>query len=317
MSENNCILCGNKAIVSSYDFSRKMEFECENCGKFSISQRLQRDKSFLDSKTKAMLSCLIKEYNLENNKEIKLVKDTLKNNDPSCIGIHEFLAKYPRDLFELLDRTLLNLSRLVDFPGDEIIIELERIKFLFFSKNDLEMQYVIGQLVNQNYIRHIESYIEDNVTTYPEKVIIEVDGWKRINELKQKPAGLLEQAFVAMWFDDSTNVIYNKGIKPAIEFNSNYKALRIDNVEHNNKICDQIIAEIKKSKFIVADFSGNRGGVYFEAGFAQGLGLPVIWLVNEKHIDNLHFDTRQYNHIVYSDYDDLKKKLIARIEATI
>jgi nucleoside 2-deoxyribosyltransferase len=71
------------------------------------------------------------------------------------------------------------------------------------------------------------------------------------------------------------------------------------------------------SRYVIADFTGNRGGVYFEAGFAQGIGKPVIWLVDKADLGNVHFDTRQYNHIVYQDYADLKTQLVARIAATV
>jgi hypothetical protein len=33
------------------------------------------------------------------------------------------------------------------------------------------------------------------------------------------------------------------------------------------------MAEIQKSRFVVADYTGQRNGVYFEVGFAVGLGL--------------------------------------------
>jgi nucleoside 2-deoxyribosyltransferase len=67
----------------------------------------------------------------------------------------------------------------------------------------------------------------------------------------------------------------------------------------------------------VADFTGQRHGVYFEAGFAQGLGLPVIWTCREDHVKNLHFDTRQQNHITWEQSDDLREKLKNRIWAVI
>jgi hypothetical protein len=53
------------------------------------------------------------------------------------------------------------------------------------------------------------------------------------------------------------------------------------------------------------------------AGFAMGLGIPVIWTVREDQIGQVHFDTRQYNHIVYDSAEDLRKKLHNRIAATI
>lgn len=97
----------------------------------------------------------------------------------------------------------------------------------------------------------------------------------------------------------------------------NIKTLHMDLKEHNEKICDTIIAKIRKSRFMVADFTGLRGGVYFEAGYALGLGLPVIWTCKNDHKDELHFDTRQYNHILWIDESDLYEKLRRRIEATI
>ncbi len=86
--------------------------------------------------------------------------------------------------------------------------------------------------------------------------------------------------------------------------------------EHNGKIDDLIIAEIRKSGLLVADFTGQRGGVYFEAGFAMGLGIPVICTCRNDDVEKLHFDTRQYNHIVWTDAADLKEKLQLRIEAS-
>ena len=79
------------------------------------------------------------------------------------------------------------------------------------------------------------------------------------------------------------------------------------------------MASIRGSRFIIADFTGDRGGVYFEAGFANGLGKPVIWTVRKDWLNKLHFDTRQFNHITWADgeYLELKEALRLRIEATI
>ena len=91
----------------------------------------------------------------------------------------------------------------------------------------------------------------------------------------------LSQCFVAMWFDESMKQAYEEGIEKAVEA-CGYKPLRIDQKQHLNKIDDEIIAEIRRSRFVVADFThdatkGVRGGVYYEAGFAHALGLPVIF----------------------------------------
>ena len=43
----------------------------------------------------------------------------------------------------------------------------------------------------------------------------------------------------------------------------------------------------------------------------------MIWTCRDTDIDDVHFDTRQYNHIVWKDAADLKKRLADRIEATL
>ena len=152
----------------------------------------------------------------------------------------------------------------------------------------------------------------------PAFVRVTVDGESRI--AAQLTNVDFAQAFIAMWFHESTNQALKEGIEPAIE-ETGYKPFRIDWKEHINKIDDEIIAEIRRSKFLVADFThgsdGARGGVYYEAGFAYGLDLPVIFTCKNDSVDKLHFDTNHYNHIVWTTPEELREKLKNRILAVI
>ena len=47
----------------------------------------------------------------------------------------------------------------------------------------------------------------------------------------------------------------------------------------------------------------------------MGLSLPIIWTAKSTSVDDLHFDTRQYNNIVWDTPTDLRKKLEQRIRA--
>lgn len=55
-------------------------------------------------------------------------------------------------------------------------------------------------------------------------------------------------------------------ILPALKDDYGLDAVRVDRVEHNEKICDRILAEVRFAQFLVADFTLHRGGVYFEQG---------------------------------------------------
>ena len=87
--------------------------------------------------------------------------------------------------------------------------------------------------------------------------------------------------------------------------------------EHNNDINDEIIGEIRSSRFIVADFTGNRGGVYYEAGFANGLNIPVIHMCKKEELKKVHFDVNHRNIIDWKTGEELYERLLNRIKATI
>ena len=153
----------------------------------------------------------------------------------------------------------------------------------------------------------------------PHRYQLTPEGWIRY-ELLTARATDSTQGFVAMWFNDDVKAAYDDGIAPAIRA-AGYKPLRIDSLEHNGKVDDRIIAEIRRSRFLVADFSCEkekaRGGVYYEAGFAEGIGIDIFWTVRAQSIKDLHFDTRQYNHIVWTNPADLREKLKNRIVAVL
>ena len=145
-----------------------------------------------------------------------------------------------------------------------------------------------------------------------------VDGYTHSAELSKSRQG--DQAFVAMWFDESMDEVFRSGIAKGI-VEAGYRPFRIDRKDHINKIDDEIMAEIRDSKFLVADFTqgtdGPRGGVYYEAGFARGLGIPVFYTCRKNMVDKLHFDTRQFNHILWETPEELCGALRNRIEAVI
>jgi hypothetical protein len=140
--------------------------------------------------------------------------------------------------------------------------------------------------------------------------------WKaylRLQEI-QSSGRNSDTGFVAMSFAPDQFSVYKDVIKPAIE-DAGYRPFRVDQDEHNRRIDDEIIAGIRRSRFLVADFTGQKNGVYFEAGMALGLGRNVIWMCHHSESKALHFDTRQFNHILYTGLPDARKALMNRIVA--
>jgi len=155
----------------------------------------------------------------------------------------------------------------------------------------------------------------DNTGPGASRFQLTMHGWQKFAELKEKGVATT-QAFVAMWFDASTDEAWTDGLHKGIAA-SGYDPLRIDQTEHVNKICDEIIAQIRRSRFVVADYTGHRGGVYYEAGYAAGRGLIVIPTCRQDEMNKLHFDIRQYNCIDWQTPAELASRLQARIEALV
>jgi len=219
---------------------------------------------------------------------------------------------------EKAEKILLQLARKFPKPGE--ITDLSGGAHLEFL--------AVGRLADTNELRFfIRDYLCDEmgfllrhelVTELGDdsRYSISPKGWAYLESLRHRNPDS-QIGFIAMWFDKSVDLAWT-AIETGIR-NSGYEPLRIDRKEHNNKIDDEIVAGIRRSKFLVADFTGHRGGVYFETGFATGLGLPVIWLCRQDDLEKTHFDTRQYNFIVWEadKLSELSKALQNRIEATI
>ena len=214
-------------------------------------------------------------------------------------------APRARSLMDGVDRLLLVL-------GDRAASYMARIKV--DKERDYPLLLAHGpQGMNELMIVAIQLGL---VETQTNELKITIEGWKRIDDLRQSRPNS-RRAFVAMWFDNTLDDAWLHGFQPGIERSKYFTAFRIDSVQHNGKIDDRIVAEIRRSGLVVADFTGQRGGVYFEAGYARGLGIPVVWTCREDAKDSLHFDTRQYNHIIWKDPKDLEQQLDARIAATL
>ena len=217
-------------------------------------------------------------------------------------------ASIPDGPLESMDEILLYVARKAQSADEYQTLENTDYP-IAFAKHPEEFRYLLSNLAERNYIE------TPGTMGRSREFRLTPEGWERVAELRRSQRDS-SQAFVAMWFNEELDPVWVDGFEPALE-ETGYRPIRIDRVEHSGKIDDRIVAEIRRSGLLVADFTGDRGGVYFEAGFAMGLGIPVIWTCRQGDLDKVHFDTRQFNHIVWTDAADLKKRLIDRIEATL
>lgn len=215
----------------------------------------------------------------------------------------------PKNPKEKLDRLFLELFKMQKFEGEIFSINATFSDPMFYTKlyfkNHSEYAFYLR-------ILHDQGIINSNGKT----VAITFKGLNYQIDLTENGVNS-NNCFIAMSFGAGMNKIRDS-IKKVVN-ETGFNALIIDelHIDPHKTINDEIIANIKKSKFCISDFTEQKDGVYFEAGFALGLGLKVIYTCHEKWFKKSHFDTNHFPHIIYKDNQELESKLKMKIEAWI
>jgi len=296
-----CVLCGEPASREGVSGTSLYTVICQVCGKYVSEELNDRGFQRLTSDERAMLSAYTRELFEYDSPTPDL--NVLDNEEQVPRIIERFKNKTVQ---EKLNNLLLYIGRRSDYFGRPLHIQKEKDYPLTYSRNRDEFHNIRQQAFDAGFLR---------LPSSGGNVMMTWEGWERFEQIRET-AEPSKKCFVAMPCADELREAYEAGIKPAIE-DIPYIPVFIEKSEHNEKICDLVLAEIRGSKFVVADVTLQKQNVYYEAGFAQGLGKDVIWTCRLDDIQNAHFDTRQYNHILWSTPGELRKKLVNRIKATI
>jgi nucleoside 2-deoxyribosyltransferase len=335
----NCIFSPNHNADSKFS-GYKLLVHCPVCGIYILDQGTNDDFALMQysKKQKSIIAIQIRDAWDKMSQKGFVGPLSLKD-------IAQFLEQGQLPPIELMDKVLLNIDAKSPHIADALTINLDEDYIYYHCISQPELVSVLKLLWEDGLIN-----ARDKENPHS-SLSITAKGYSRLREFQIKNIDS-RQCFVAMWFSDETNPIYKKAIKPAIEYKEEgateprFKAIKIDNVEHINDINDEIIAQIRRSRFMVCDLTGYRGGVYFEAGFAYGLGLPVIYtcrkdwceqdyLLYGKEIvkelkdsngrkirvqkEGIHFDLAHRNRIMWEEdkLPDFKQDLENRIKSVI
>ena len=291
----HCPVCGNTHFTLQPPTGDYKTIDCGRCGLYRVTGTalIQLEKAD-ERQRKILFQWFFDQHAIGDMPSI----DT-RNLDL-------IFARPPKRFSKIAESYLLELDKKTGEFGQWI----SRFEFRLWQASgtldDASYQYLIDHLSDAGLIRIHSDH--DRITLSP----VGLDSVEKLKARNPESA----QAFVAMWFTTDLENAWKNGFERGIEA-AGFRCIRIDQKEHANKICDEIIAEIRRSRFVVADYTGQRGGVYYEAGFASGLGLPVINTCKKDHMAQLHFDIRQYNCIDWESESELAARLQKRIEAVI
>ncbi len=310
MNDATCPVCktvlGSMSIGNSaYD---RFQVECPNCGRYQLSRpaELRARPLLADSpEFSAILAHNIRR--MQRNNEWPLVGDKV-------IERIEKEGRLP-DAAEQADNLVLWLGETQRYPGG-----------VFRPFNFHHVTAVIGAFDTRGTRFIIEALrekglLDADVSTVPDGwITLTFDGWQRYHQLKrQSTSG--PRAFMAMQYNDP---ILDQKIFPKFKnetMAAGFDLVKLTEVSRAGSIDEQLRVEIRRARFLVADLTHDNSGAYWEAGFAEGLGKPVIYTCEKSVFESkgTHFDTN-HSHTILWDIDDPVKAardLKATIRATL
>jgi len=126
--------------------------------------------------------------------------------------------------------------------------------------------------------------------------------------------------------DEELNLAVENSFKPAVTL-AGFELRLLYDGQPAGLIDDQLRVRLRTSRFVIADLTHANNGAYWEAGFAEGLGRPVIYTCRKKEWNEfdedgrrkVHFDTNHLVTIIWdpADLADATKRLTATIRATL
>ena len=309
-------------------------YECPVCGGYIITDSAKEKIVEIDKhQNHYRWASIAAEKNLQNCKFLLDVDENCEHwikhkfvNNYIPIGLKDFIKNYPSSVVQLLDRAILNLGRMTSKHGEigkDILFNAvgSNDYYSLFAKSYKEALGILSLLYEQGLVRYSE---ENGIMS---NASVSAKGWQKIAEL-EKRWEQSNRAFLAMWFDKSTDKLRN-AVKEAVKA-AGYDPteIAVDESPHNDFIMNKVINMITDAKFVIADFTcsperkvtdgkvpgGVRGGVYFEAGLARGQGKEVIHICKDTpaNIARLHFDVNQINTIFWNEENGADGKVVLK-----
>lgn len=224
----------------------------------------------------------------------------------TVVGLYNRLDREIDEEFKKIEKEYIGIEE--PFPDFNVTFSKlhEKIEQL---EDDVEFAYAVFYIVKSLW------YEENIYKTYALKLLENVKAidmeecFGMVGRLRNK------RVFIAMSFDSIMRKVKEQ-IESAVR-ESGYIPILMNEIEYNNQIVPEIYRAIEDSRFVIADLTKQRSGVYYEAGYAMGRGKELILCCEASEKNEIHFDVAQINTILWKDEEDLHKRLKARIQATI
>jgi hypothetical protein len=204
-------------------------------------------------------------------------------------------------------KALEHIGRKSSRPGAEVAVDVDVDYPVVGAVHPDELGLYLGHLAKNGLITPHTTMSRRWDTS------LTMAGWEELEPLRKSQV-VRGRVFVARWFDDDLDEAYLMGIKAAIEDpDVGCEAVMLKESRDPTNINNEMLAEITRAEFVVADLTRNRPNVYFEAGYAMALGRKVIFTCQAAQPDGVHFDTAPFRRIEWQDPGHLFRELKATL----
>jgi hypothetical protein len=202
----------------------------------------------------------------------------------------------PRPI-EQADHFVLWLGRTLSSPGEVITIDPPTAQAVMGAASLEGYKLVLDYLFDRNMVQGARAKAAQ--LTDQLELTLTFPGWDRFESLSR---GASESTiiFMAMKYGDGTlDAAVTDHFAPAVE-QAGFKLRRLDDTPRAGVIDDRMRVEIRNAVMLIADLTTNNPGAYWEAGFAEGLGRPVLYTCDARffrreppfeELGGVHFDT--------------------------
>ncbi len=297
-----CPVCKSVLPDGRHDYGTKAYFKCPRCGLFGLTSTAEATlANLLDTPRKAaVLSYAIRQTRPAG-------RDTPVFDPDACKKVvEEGFLPTPH---EQADHLIRWLGEHQSGPGESIRISFETVAAVIGALSFKAYRFVLAGLVTSGFVQELE------FTDGTSDVQLLFAGWARFEQLRRgAPTG--RKAFMAMQYGDALlDRVVNEHFRPAVA-ETGFVLRRLDDHPQAGLIDDRLRVEIQSARFLIVDLTNKNAGAYWEAGYAEGLGKPVIYTCRRPNFhEDSHFDTNHHLHVLWDESD--LKAAATQLQATI
>jgi nucleoside 2-deoxyribosyltransferase len=313
---STCIVCDTRNIShpSRDDEQGVLLIECPNCGAYRIGY------SEVDS--------LISHWKKHQPDHMAMISHRIRQmqraGNPPFIGEAWLRRICSEDLefpnaFDQVENLIIFLAETLK-AGETMRLAPHTCQAAAGSSDRKVLSWVLQSALEQGWISgKVEEHWDESFQILNGTLTLE--GWRWYNEIGSHKQS--RRAFMAMKFgDEELDGLVENCFKPAVA-ETGFELKPLSDDPEAGLIDNRMRVEIRRSRFMIADLTHHNNGAYWEAGFAEGLGLPVIYTCKREILqhpnEEIHFDTRNQLIIMWDAQrpEDAASELKAAIRNTL